>query len=101
MQPVSECPKKARLRRLCQAYLLTYWEAMHRLDHVSSHCEFEETHERAEGVRLLFEEARTELHRQIEQHGCELLEAVPAIIAKWRLQELDGPLAPSPRTRAL
>jgi len=54
---------------------------MHRLDLVSTRYEFEETHECAEGVRLLFERASTELHRHMEQHGCEMLESVPAIIA--------------------
>src|SRR5215471_16960481 len=73
MQTVSECSEKARLRRLCRAYLLTYWETMHRLDHVSTYREFEETHERAEGVRLLFDRARTEFHSHMEQHGCEML----------------------------
>ena len=72
MQPVSECSEKERLRRRCRAYLLVYWETMHRLDLVSTHREFEEAHERAQGVRLLFLGARAELHSHMEQHGCEL-----------------------------
>ena len=72
MQPLPECSEKERLRRRCRAYLLAYWEMMHRLDHVSTHGEFEEAHERAQGVRLLFLGARAELHSHMEQHGCEL-----------------------------
>ena len=73
MQPVSECSEKERLRRRCRAYLLTYWEMMHRLDNVSTHREFEEAHERAAGVRLLFLGARADLHKHVQHHGCEML----------------------------
>ena len=73
MQPVSECSEKERLRRRCRAYLLTYWEMVHRLDHVSTHREFEEARERAAGVRLLFLGARADLHKHVQHHGCEML----------------------------
>ena len=46
---------------------------MHRLDHVSTHREFEEARERAAGVRLLFLGARADLHKHMEHHGCEML----------------------------
>jgi hypothetical protein len=46
-----------------------------RLDRVSDHSAFEEAHERAEGVRLLFVDARAELHKHMEQHGCAMLSA--------------------------
>jgi len=42
------------------------------LDHASTHREFEEAHERAEGVRRLFVGARAELLEYMEHHGCEL-----------------------------
>ena len=41
---------------------------IHRLDHVSTYGEFTELRERAAGVRLLFETARTELLSHVKQH---------------------------------
>ena len=72
MQPVPECSEKERLRRRCRAYLLAYWDMTNGLDHASTHREFEEAHERAEGVRRLFVGARAELLEYMEHHGCEL-----------------------------
>jgi len=73
MQPVlEECCEKERLRIRCRTYLLAYWEMTNRLGHASTHREFEEAHERAEGVRRLFVDARADLHKHMEHHGCEL-----------------------------
>jgi hypothetical protein len=46
---------------------------VHRLDHVSTYREFEEAHERAACVRLLFLGARADLHKHVQHHGCEML----------------------------
>ena len=66
------CPEMERLQQQYRRALAAYWEMVTLLDNVSSFCDFEEAYELAEGVRLLFDRARVELHEHIEQHGCTM-----------------------------
>jgi hypothetical protein len=72
MLPASECAEQRMLREKYKAALKTYWEMVPTLDIASTHLDFEEAYERAEGVRLLFARAKTELMDHIRQHGCEI-----------------------------
>jgi len=42
------------------------------LDTVSSYADFVETYELAEKARVLFDRARAELLKHVQEHGCEM-----------------------------
>ena len=72
MLPTSECAEQKLLRERYSATLKAYWEMVTALDSVSTHNEFQEAYERAEGIRLLFVRTRSDLVDHIREHGCDL-----------------------------
>jgi hypothetical protein len=70
MYPSSECDVQRVLREKYNAALITYWEMVTALERASTSQDFQETFERAEGVRLLFAAARLDLENHIREHGC-------------------------------
>jgi hypothetical protein len=63
------CPEQQRLRDRYQTAIRAYKEMISALDGVSSHREFDEVYERAEGVRL-FDVAREEHRKHLLLDGC-------------------------------
>jgi len=65
-------------KRLLHHYhecLIAYSEMATILDKHATCRDFVKTYKRAEDIRLRFERARAELHRHMDQHGCEMPEA--------------------------
>jgi hypothetical protein len=74
MHPSSECEIQRVLRENYYAALVTYWEMVTALESASTSQEFQETYERAEGVRLIFVSARLDLESHIREHDCLIFE---------------------------
>jgi len=71
----SACVERKRLLHHYHECLIAYSEMATILDKHATCRDFVKTYKRAEDIRLRFERARAELHRHMDQHGCEMLEA--------------------------
>jgi hypothetical protein len=69
MQAKPGCGEQAELLERYHAAVQMYKEAMASLSDASQE-DFGEIYERAEGVRLIFKQARFELREHIRKHGC-------------------------------
>ena len=73
MLSVLACVERKRLLRQYHGCLKAYSEMVAVLDEHVTYRDFARAYKRAERIRLQFERARAELHRHMEQHGCEML----------------------------